>query len=92
MLDNLLTKVNRLFFGGALAFTFLRAQGREIGAAWVDDALVLLAENFLWAARDRIEILLPEDFIVVHSGRFKAYEKSGRQLSSRKRARCSVKN
>jgi phosphoglycerate kinase len=79
VLDNLLTKVNRLFFGGALAFTFLRAQGREIGAAWVDDALVLLAENFLWAARDRIEILLPEDFIVVHSGRFKAYEKSGRQ-------------
>ena len=80
VLDNLLTKVNRLFFGGALAFTFLRAQGREIGAAWVDDALVLLAENFLWAARDRIEILLPEDFIVVHSGRFKAYEKSGRQI------------
>jgi len=79
VLDNLLTKVNRLFFGGALAFTFLKAQGREIGAAWVDDALVLLAENFLWAARDRIEILLPEDFIVVHSGRFKAYEKSGRQ-------------
>ena len=79
VLDNLLTKVNRLFFGGALAFTFLRAQGREIGAAWVDDALVLLAENFLWAARDRIEILLPEDFIVVHPGRFKAYEKSGRQ-------------
>ena len=79
VLDNLLTKVNRLFFGGALAFTFLRAQGREIGAAWVDDALVLLAENFLWAARDRIEILLPEDFIVVQWGRFKAYEKSGRQ-------------
>ena len=46
VLENLLTKVNRLFFGGALAFTFLRAQGREIGAAWVDDALVLARRKF----------------------------------------------
>ncbi len=49
VLENLLPKVNRLFFGGALAFTFLKAQGREIGAAPVDDALVPLAEDFLWA-------------------------------------------
>src|SRR6266481_7741440 len=30
MLENLLPRVNRLFIGGALSFTFLKAQGREI--------------------------------------------------------------
>ena len=33
VLENLLSKVNRLFIGGALSFTFLRAQGREVGTA-----------------------------------------------------------
>ena len=33
ILENLLPRVNRLFIGGALSFTFLKAEGREIGAA-----------------------------------------------------------
>ena len=78
-LENLLPKLNRLFIGGALCFTFFRAQGREIGAAPVDDGLVPLAEDFLSKAKKKVEIILPEDFIVVHAGVFKAFEKSGRR-------------
>jgi phosphoglycerate kinase len=79
-LENLLPKLNRLFIGGALCFTFFRAQGREIGAASVDDGLVPLAEDFLSKAKKKkVEIILPEDFIVVHVGVFKAFERTGRR-------------
>ena len=79
ILENLLPKLNRLFIGGELCFTFLRAQGREIGAASVDDGLVPLAEDFLSKAKKKVEIILPEDFIVVHVGVFKAFERTGRR-------------
>jgi phosphoglycerate kinase len=79
ILENLLPRVNRLFIGGALSFTFLKAEGREIGAAPVDEGLVLLAEDFLSKAKKRVEIIFPEDFIIVHREVFEAFEKSGRQ-------------
>jgi len=34
--------------GGALAFTFLKAQGYEVGAALVDEAFLSLADDFLY--------------------------------------------
>ena len=77
--ENLLPKLKRLFIGGALSFTFLKAQGREIGAAPVDEALVLLAEDFLFKAKKKVELILPDDFIVVHAGAFKVFDKSGRR-------------
>jgi len=80
ILDNLLPKLNRLFIGGALAFTFLKAQGREIGAAPVSEGLLPLAEDFLERAEKKIEIILPEDFVVVDAGLFKLFEKSGRRI------------
>jgi phosphoglycerate kinase len=80
ILDNLLSKLNRLFIGGALAFTFLKAQGHEVGAAPVDEALLPLAEDFLERAEKKVEIILPEDFIVVHTILFKAFERSGRRI------------
>jgi phosphoglycerate kinase len=79
VLQNLLSKVDRLFIGGALSFTFLRAQGREVGAARVNEELVPLAESFLDRAEKKIEIILPEDFMAVHAGIFKAFEMSGRR-------------
>jgi phosphoglycerate kinase len=79
VLENLLSKVNRLFIGGALSFTFLKAQGREVGAAPVNEALVPLAESFLDKAEKKVEIILPEDFMAVHAGIFKAFERSGRR-------------
>src|SRR5262250_1998411 len=42
ILENLLPRLNRLFIGGALAFTFLKAKWREIGSAPVDKALLPL--------------------------------------------------
>jgi nucleotide-binding universal stress UspA family protein len=79
VLENLLPKVNRLMLGGVLALAFLKAQGKDVGAASVDRALLPLAEEFLEQAAKKIELILPEDFVVVHAGLFKLYEKTGRQ-------------
>ena len=80
ILENLAARFDRLFFGGALAFTFLKAYGHEIGAARTDEALVSLAEDFLERARNNVEIIFPEDFIVVNPTLFKVFENSGRRI------------
>lgn len=78
--ENLLPRLDRLFIGGALAFTFLKAKGREIGAARADKALLPLVKDFLLKAEKGmgVEILLPVDFIAVNVDEFRAYEERRR--------------
>lgn len=64
LLENLLPKVDTLVIGGAMANTFLRAQGYEIGASLYEPALLDTARHIL--SKD-CEILLPEDVIVAKS-------------------------
>ena len=78
VLENLLPRINRLFIGGALAFTFLEAKRRDIGSAPVDRALLPLVKDFLKKAEKEVEVILPEDFITVQVDEFREYEKSGR--------------
>ncbi len=37
VIENLLTKVDTLIIGGGMAYTFLKAQGMEVGSSLVDD-------------------------------------------------------
>jgi phosphoglycerate kinase len=78
VLENLLPRLNRLFIGGALAFTFLEAKRRDIGSAPVDKALLPLVKDFLKKAEKEVEVILPEDFITVQVDEFREYEESGR--------------
>jgi phosphoglycerate kinase len=73
ILENLLPKLNRLFIGGALSFTFLKAKGIDIGAARVDEAFIPVAEKLLQRAEGKVEIILPQDFIVVNSDEYNAF-------------------
>lgn len=81
ILENLSAKLDKLFIGGPLALLFLKADGKETGAAPIDEALVPLAENFLDRTKKQLEIILPEDFMVVHAGLFRAFENSGRRTA-----------
>ena len=78
IIQNLLPKIDRLFIGGTLAFKFLKAQGKGIGASKVDKAFMPLVQDFLRDARN-FELVLPQDFIVVKEDEFRAYEDGGRQ-------------
>ena len=58
----LLGRVDRLLVGGAMANTFLRAQGRETGASLVEEGALGLATELLEEGGERL--LLPVDCIV----------------------------
>src|SRR5215212_9571057 len=65
LLGNLLTKVDVLIIGGAMANTFLLAQGRPVGKSLVERELVPTAQEILAKAKAaKREILLPVDAVV----------------------------
>ncbi len=62
VVEYLLTKVDALLIGGAMAYTFLKASGRQVGKSIVDESKVHLAAKFLERAKVKgIPILLPVD-------------------------------
>ncbi len=62
LIDNMLPKVDRLLIGGGMVFTFLKAQGYEIGKSLLDAESVDYAAGLL---RDNpTKILLPTDVVV----------------------------
>jgi phosphoglycerate kinase len=65
VIENLLTKVDALIVGGAMAYTFLKAQGKPVGKSLVEDSLVETAANLETRARTRgITFELPVDHVV----------------------------
>ncbi len=64
VLENLLSRVDRLLIGGAMAFTFLKALGGEVGGSLVEEDRLDLARDLLQKAEARgVEVLLPEDAV-----------------------------
>lgn len=64
-LVNMLDKVDAMLIGGAMANTFLKSQGYDVGASKVEDDLLKEADNLLAVARQKgIKIYLPVDLLV----------------------------
>jgi phosphoglycerate kinase len=62
---NLLGKVDKLIIGGGMAFTFLKAQGKEIGKSLLEEEKLELAKEVLLKAKNsNVKFLLPVDFVV----------------------------
>jgi len=62
VIDNLLDKVDSLLIGGAMANTFLKAQGHEIGRSLVEDDSLDVARGTLGRAGEKL--VLPVDVVV----------------------------
>jgi len=68
ILENLITKADYLLIGGAMANTFLKAQGKEVGKSLVEDEHVATAASLLEKADERgVKVLLPVDAVVASS-------------------------
>ncbi len=65
VIDNLLNKVDALLIGGGMAYTFLKAKGKTIGASKLDkDGFDTAKAALDKAAKKKISILLPIDNVI----------------------------
>ncbi|MFE2751305.1 phosphoglycerate kinase [Actinosynnema sp. NPDC059335] len=64
VIANLLTKVDRLLIGGGMAYTFLKAQGHEVGRSLLQEDQLEQVAGFLAEAEKRgVELVLPVDVL-----------------------------
>jgi phosphoglycerate kinase len=65
VIENLMTKVNRILIGGAMAYTFYKANGKEVGDSLCEDDFVAKAKELQEKAKSaNCELLLPVDDVV----------------------------
>ena len=65
VIENLLTKADTLIIGGGMAYTFLKAQGYEIGTSLLDETKIDYCKEMLdRAEKNGVKLLLPVDTVV----------------------------
>ena len=65
VIRNLMKKVDALLIGGGMAFTFLKAQGEQVGKSLVEEDKIELARELMKEAKDqKLRFLLPVDHVV----------------------------
>ena len=65
VIENLLEKVDTLLIGGGMAYTFLKAQGYEIGKSLLEEDKLELAKSLLIKAKEKnVKLMLPTDTVV----------------------------
>ena len=63
VIQNLLDKVTTLLIGGGMAYTFLKAEGFQVGKSLVEEDQIGFSLNLLEKAKGKIKFLLPSDHI-----------------------------
>lgn len=64
ILENMLEEIDTIIIGGAMAYTFLKATGKEVGKSKVEEDSIKIVKKILKnAKKNKVEILLPEDHI-----------------------------
>lgn len=75
VIENLLVKVDAIIIGGAMAYTFLKAQGYKTGKSLVEEDKLDLAKSLLKKAEDKgVKFLLPIDHVIATAVDFEKKE------------------
>jgi len=65
VIDNLLEKVDNLIIGGGLAYTFIKAQGHEVGKSLLEEDKLDLANSFIAKAKEKgVNFYMPFDVVI----------------------------
>ena len=68
VIENLLGKVDVLAIGGGMVFTFLKAQGKEIGTSLVEEEMLDVVKGLIAKAAEKgVKLVLPTDIVVAPS-------------------------
>ena len=65
VIENLLSKVNRILIGGAMAYTFFKANGKKVGKSLCEDDFIEKAKELYGKAKAAgCELVLPVDTVI----------------------------
>ncbi|MCT2543496.1 MULTISPECIES: phosphoglycerate kinase [Streptomyces] len=65
VIDHLLERADRILIGGGMAYTFLKAQGHEVGSSLLQEDQIPAVLEYLKRAEDKgVEFVLPVDVVV----------------------------
>ena len=65
VIENLISKVDSILVGGGMAYTFLKAQGYDIGRSLLEEDKVDLAKGLIDQAKEKnVKLILPVDIVV----------------------------
>ncbi|WP_328539395.1 phosphoglycerate kinase [Streptomyces sp. NBC_00344] len=65
VIDHLLERADRILIGGGMAYTFLKAQGHEVGSSLLQEDQIPVVLEYLQRAKDKgVEFVLPVDVVV----------------------------
>ncbi|MDD8021034.1 MAG: phosphoglycerate kinase [Acidobacteriota bacterium] len=68
VLESLVNKADVLLIGGAMAYTFLKAQGKGVGQSLVEEDKLKIADSIMKKAEDNgVKIILPLDHVLTSS-------------------------
>lgn len=67
VIESLLEKVDHLIIGGGLSFTFIKAQGHDIGKSLLEEDKIELAKSFIEKAKEKgVQLHMPVDAVVAN--------------------------
>ncbi|MCS7307472.1 MAG: phosphoglycerate kinase, partial [Aquificaceae bacterium] len=65
IIQNLLKRVDKLFIGGAMAFTFMKAMGYGVGNSLVEEEQMPIARDIVETSKSSgVKLYLPVDFVI----------------------------
>ncbi len=68
VIENLQNRVDKIIVGGAMAFTFIKARGQEVGGSLIEPDMIEMAQRIRRGVRDKgVKFYLPVDFVVAEN-------------------------
>ncbi|MDA8100643.1 MAG: phosphoglycerate kinase [Nitrospiraceae bacterium] len=68
VIENLKDKCDKIIVGGAMAFTFIKARGQEVGGSLVETEMLPVAQKIRKSLREsNVKFYLPVDFVVAEN-------------------------
>ena len=68
VIENLKNKCDKIIVGGAMAFTFIKARGQEVGGSLVETDMLPMAQTIRKSLREsNVKFYLPVDFVVAEN-------------------------
>lgn len=67
LINRFIGKADHILVGGGMAFTFLKARGKDVGNSLTDDNMISTAKQIIASARNNTKLLFPQDFVCAKS-------------------------